>query len=110
MSQRRELSNSRLYKDLTTMSARGSLVTSPRSRPKLISESKRYIPLFWLFFLSPGDIENAQHQGQFELDRKRAVERSSLTIPFFSALFPQVASFEETAESLLGKVRAKRSR
>jgi hypothetical protein len=92
------------------MSARGFLITSPRSRPKILSESKRYIPLFWLSFLSSDDLEKAEHRGRYELDRKRAIERSSNSLAFFSMIFPQVASFGGIANSLLGKVKATRSR
>lgn len=88
------------------MSARGVLVTGPRSRPNVLAESKRYIPLFWLSFLSSNDVENAANIGQFELDRKRAVERSANSLPFFSALFPQVPSFEAIASSFLGMIGA----
>ncbi len=88
------------------MSARGSLVTSPRSRPKLVSESKNYIPLFWLSFLASEDIAKAEHFGQFELDRKRALERSVDALPFFSSLFPQVSTFGEIANRLVAKLRA----
>ncbi len=92
------------------MSARGWLVTSPGSRSRVVAESKRYIPLLWLSLLSPGDIEGAEHYGRFLLDRKRAIEHSSDSLPFLASLFPHVTSFEEIANSLLGKLRAKRSK
>jgi hypothetical protein len=92
------------------MSARGWLVTSPGARSRVVAESKRYIPLLWLSFLSPADIEDAEHYGQFLLDRKRAIERSSSSLPFLGSLFPHVASFSETANSFLEKLRAKRSK
>jgi hypothetical protein len=92
------------------MSARGSLVTYPGSRrSKLVSESKRYIPLFWLSFLSPEDIANAQNAGQYELDRKRAIEHGVDALPFLSALFPQVPTFGEVSNHLVAKLRASRS-
>lgn len=92
------------------MSARGSLVTYPGSRrSKLVSESKRYIPLFWLSFLSPEDIANAEIAGQYELDRERAIERGLDALPFLSALFPQVPTFGEVANHLVAKLRASRS-
>ena len=92
------------------MSARGWLVTSPGSRrSKLVSESKRYIPLFWLSFLSSQDITNAKQVGQFKLDRKRAIEHGLDALPFLSALFPQVPTFGEIANHLVEKLRASRS-
>jgi hypothetical protein len=91
------------------MSARGWLVTSPgSSRSACLSESARYIPLFWLSFLSPDDIENAEHYGQFRLDRKRAVEHSSDRIRFFSSLFPQIRSFQAVADSLTKRVASEK--
>src|SRR4051812_2077242 len=92
------------------MSARGWLVTSPGTRrSKLVSESKRYIPLFWLSFLSSEDITNAEHVGQFKLDRKRAIEHGLDALPFLSALFPQVPTFGEIANHLVEKLHASRS-
>ncbi len=92
------------------MSARGSLVTSPGSRrSKLVSESKRYIPLFWLAFLSSEDIAKAEHAGRFELDRKRAVEHAQEALPFLSAVFPEVPTFVEIADGLVARLRAGRS-
>ncbi len=92
------------------MSARGWLVNSPGERSKVVAESKRYIPLLWLSFLSTADIEDAEHFGRFLLDRKRAIERSSDSLPFLASLFPHVTSFAEIANSLLGKLKAKRSK
>ncbi len=60
-------------------------------------------------FLSSEDIANAEHFGQFELDRKRALERSVDALPFFSSLFPRVSTFGEIANRLVAKLRASRS-
>lgn len=92
------------------MSARGWLVKSPGARrARVVAESKRYIPLAWLSFLSSADIAHARHAGQYELDRKRAVERASDALPFLSSLFPQVPTFEQTTNHLVEKLRASRS-
>jgi hypothetical protein len=55
------------------MSARGSLVTNPNKKSsKLVSESKRYIPLLWFGFLSSADcderdvVESQQRLGLFD--------------------------------------------
>jgi hypothetical protein len=68
-----------------------------------------YIPLFWLSLLSSTDIENAQSNGQYELDRKRALEHSLGSLPFLSTLFPQVPTFGEISHRLVAKLRASRS-
>jgi hypothetical protein len=92
------------------MSARGSLVTYPGSRrSRLVSESKNYIPLFWLSFLGPEDLANAAIAGQYGLDRKRAIERGLDALPFLSAVFPHVPTFGEAANDLVAKLRASRS-
>ena len=93
------------------MSNRGWLVTNPgTSRSKLLSESKSYIPPFWLSFLAPADVEAAEHPGQFVLDRKRAVARSASRVAFFEALFPEVRSFRAAAEALIQKVASQKCR
>jgi hypothetical protein len=69
-----------------------------------------YIPLFWLSFFSPADIRNAERYGQFILDRKRAVERSSERLRFFASLFPQIKSFRAIAGSLIKKVASQKSK
>jgi hypothetical protein len=91
------------------MSARGFLMTGPLSRPKIISESKRYIPPFWLSFLSTKDIESAERRAFYLLDRKAAIEGNAKSLAYLAALFPQVASFERIASSLLAKIKARRS-
>jgi hypothetical protein len=97
------------FPEAYAMSARGWLVKSPGSRrSKLVSESKRYIPLFWLSFLSSEDIANAEYVGQYKIDRKRAVERGLDALPFLSALFPQVPGFGEFASHLVAKLRDSR--
>jgi hypothetical protein len=93
------------------MSARGSFVTSPGSRSsKLMAESKRQIPLFWLAFLSTDDIDRAEDPGQFLIDRKQAIERASNSLPFFLKLFPEVRLFEEAASSFLDLLRSQRAK
>ena len=92
------------------MSARGWLVKSPGSRgSKVVSESKRYLPLSWLSFLSSEDLANAEHAGRYRLDRKRAIDHGLDALPFLSALFPQVSMFGEVASHLVAKLRASRS-
>ncbi|TWU42924.1 hypothetical protein Poly51_59470 [Rubripirellula tenax] len=89
------------------MSARGSLVSNPSKRPKLISESKRYIPLLWLGMLSLEDIDN-DDCGAFEIDRVTAIERAERNLPFLTAVFPNLP-FEDSARSLLDRLRKLRS-
>ncbi len=93
------------------MSARGSFVTSPGSRSsKLMAESKYRIPLFWLSFLATEDFDRAKHPGQFEIDRKQAIERASNNLPFFLQLFQEVDLFEEAARSFLDLLRSQRAK
>lgn len=93
------------------MSARGSFVTSPGSRSsKLMAESTRRIPLFWLSFLSTEDVDHAEQPGQFEIDRKQAIERASSNLPFFLKIFQDVGLFEEAARSFLKLLRSQRAK
>ena len=93
------------------MSNRGWLVSNPGSRRSAcVSESASYIPLFWLSFLSPGDVENAEHVGQYRLDRKKAIERSADRLPFFCSVFPQIRAFRTVADSLIQKVGSQKSK
>ncbi len=75
-----------------------------------MAESKNRIPLFWLSFLSTDDIDRAKHPGQFEIDRKQAIERASSHLPFFLKLFPEVGLFEEAARSFLDLLRSQRAK
>ena len=87
------------------MSARGSLVTSPTKRSsRLISESSRYIPLFWLGFLSSEDCDGKE-VCQFELDRKVAIERAKASLPFLADVFSDIPIFEDAATSLLERLK-----
>ena len=93
------------------MSARGSFVTSPGSRSsKLMAESKRRIPVFWLSFLSTDDVDHAEDPGQFEIDRKQAIERASNSLPFLLKVFQDVRLFEEAARSFLELLRSQRAK
>jgi hypothetical protein len=93
------------------MSARGSFITSPGSRSsKLMAESKRQIPVFWLSFLSTDDVDDAEDPGQFEIDRKQAIERASNSLPFFLKVFQDVRLFEETARGFLKLLESQRAK
>ena len=87
------------------MSARGSLVTNPNKKSsKMISESKRYIPLLWFSFLSVDDCEE-QEDGIFELDRSEAIERAEECLPFLTDVFSDICVFKDSATSFIERMK-----
>ena len=92
------------------MSNRGSLVTSPRSRPKMIAETASSIPVFWLSFLTADDLETCDCPGQYEIDRKQALDPSVSRIALFAEAFPDVDIVRETATTLIGTIKSKKSK
>ena len=92
------------------MSARGSLVTNPGSHPHLISESKSFIPLFWLSFLTADDLGAAERPGQYVLDRKEAIERGATKVSLYAESFADIPEMTEFAEALLDLMRSKKSK
>lgn len=87
------------------MSARGSLVTNPNKKSsKMISESKRYIPLLWFGFLSVDDC-GEQEDGLFEIDRKEAIERAEGCLPFLTDVFSDIRVFNDSATSFLERLK-----
>jgi hypothetical protein len=92
------------------MSNRGSLVASPNPRPKLIAETASYIPLFWLSFLTANDLHSAENPGQYELDRKEAINRSATRVPLFAQAFPDVPKVDEIAASLVDVIKVHKSK
>jgi hypothetical protein len=92
------------------MSNRGFISAGPHAKSKILAESASFIPLFWLSFLSTEDMDNADEDGTYELDRNGTIERSSSSLPFLSALFPQIPVFDEAANSLLGVIKSNKSK
>ncbi len=90
------------------MSARGSIITSPSSnKGKAISESKRYIPLFWMALITPEDWDQAD-DGLIELDRKVTVERGRQRLPFMARVFDEIPVFDSAANALIDRMAAVR--
>ncbi len=87
------------------MSARGFLVINPNKKSsKIISESKRYIPLLWFSFLSVDDCD--RHEvSHFELDRNAAIKRAEACLPFLTEVFSDIRVFDDSATTYLARLK-----
>jgi hypothetical protein len=85
------------------MSARGALVSSPDKDSQMISESKRYIPLLWLGFLTENEC-GEESQGRFELNREEAIARARKNLPFLSELFADMSVFRDASNEFLERL------
>lgn len=86
------------------MSARGAIVTNPgKKNSKMVSESKRYIPLFW-FGLIPEEKWSPDTPAQYSCLRAEVVERGRSCVGFLAEVFSDIDNFAQSAEQLLDKL------
>ena len=87
------------------MSARGSLALGS----KILAESKRLIPISWLAFLTPDNIESLLGQGSAEVERKNAIRNFELNAPFLTEITSGILDFN-LSERIINPVRSSRAR
>jgi hypothetical protein len=89
-----------------TMSARGELVSNPNQKSaKRLSESKSFIPLLWLSFLSAYDFDSeGGENGLFILKRKDSIDRAKSHLDFLVDIFDDFNTFENDATSFLARL------
>ena len=73
-------------------------------KPKLISESKRFIPLTWLSFLAKSDLEESESEDGIFVDREEALARSASNLPFLFSVFKEFPTFEVDSMELIGRI------
>lgn len=87
------------------MSARGSLALGS----KLLAESKRLLPISWLAFLSPDNVESLLELGSVDIERKIAIKNFENNAHFLMDITSGSLDFG-LSERLIAPVRSSRTR
>ncbi|MBN1908420.1 MAG: hypothetical protein JW818_01660 [Pirellulales bacterium] len=66
--------------------------------------------MFWLSFLTADDLTAAEYPGQYELDRKEAIDRGEAKVPLYVESFSDVPRVAEMVNALLEKIKEKKSK